>query len=149
MDPRQREQTLNEYAYLQNNERLARLYGWRIQVIDSETRIDLYVNMGCRTTEERFLLRVRSSEYPDRPPSCQFVDQNGQEAEGGVYWPHDSRNVFRRGDTPPTICLPGNLEYHDQSRFPGHVVWNPSLYPIRKMVQDIQVALNRFGVPKA
>lgn len=143
MDPKLSKHYFGEQvAKLQLLKGMIEHHGWMISV----EGFDIYVYMHPnRHPEKIFLARLRCDDYPRRAPSFQFLDISTRQ-EGAQHWPQGTpfQAAIGRNQSSPQLCIPGIREFHegchatDSSR-----PWLPEKYPFTKILQDVQVELDR------
>ncbi len=105
--------------------------GWQMEI----DNLTAYIQLQPRKQRGRsFLLRASFEEYPQRAPSCVFVNQQSRSADDGA-WPPD----VRHGTQPPGICTPGTREFHEHYHLADRQYpWNPERYRFLQTLMEIQ-----------
>ena len=115
---------------------LCRAFGWDIDVDGLAT----YVWLRPRKRKDlAFLLRATFEDFPNRAPSCIFVDEQTRSMDDGA-WP---RGV-RHGGEPPGICTLGTREFHEHYHAnERQYAWEPDRYTFIQTLAEIHRLMER------
>jgi hypothetical protein len=129
-----------EFKRLINQTALIKEHDWKISCENQ----DVFVIMHPKNDPSRkFMLRLRCEDYPQRPPSLQFVNPETRET-GAKYWPDRGApftNAISRN--PIGLCIPGNREFFESIHREPAWQWDAQKYPFAKILQDVQVELDK------
>jgi len=138
MDPQTvREKFQNDVDFLRESA-LCKAFGWKIEIHPDEFLA--YVFMSPRKArDKRYLLQIGYDDYPQRAPSCIFVDV-GTKQETDAAWPPR----IKHSGPPPGICAPGTRAFHERlhKNEPAYQ-WNAEKFKVTNTLQNIQILIDR------
>ena len=108
--------------------------------------LDIFIAMQLKKRhQDRFLVRLRCDDYPQRSPSLQFIDPTSRET-GHLYWPQVGpfQAAINRSQEMPQLCIPGIREFHEgcHAGDAGNP-WIPEKFPFIIIIENTQTLLDK------